>query len=742
LNSIKSDLGIDAVVIVAGDQNVMLRTHENRFGDSVAGIPVFDNGFRGIASTNFSSTQVLPMGMSALTPIFDDGEVIGTISTNIFMSSNDFVDDFGYALNAEITVFARNVRAATTLVNDRGQRVVGTELDARIANIVLNQGSRYSGKLDLFGVPYSAFYFPLHGWDGSPIGILFAGFSNEYTESYTLRLIIMLVVFGAIGLLIAAFVMFILIVHLLKPLGSLTSIVREVSHGNLKINLNKNVPNDEIGAISNDVGMLVNVFKGITDDIRSFIYDTVEKGDMDLRLDETKYEGCFKEMIEELNTLEDHANEGLYKLLDVIDSIVKGNFHAELKKFPGQKIIINNKVDALMQNLNNITDEVNGMIEAATVKGNLSFVINTKTYEGDWKQIMTGLNKVAEAINKPIAEIRASMAALNNGKFDTLVSGDFAGDFLAIKNDVNHMIENMSSYVKEIGECLSEVANGNLTRYINTDFDGDFNKIKLSIENIVSTLHQTMSEIHSASEQVLEGSRQISISAVDLADGTTKQASAIEELNATIDMINDQTHKNEGSAKEANNLSNTSSINAKAGNEAMNQMLIAMGQIKDSSNDISKIIKVIQDIAFQTNLLALNASVEAARAGEHGRGFAIVAEEVRNLASRSQTAATETTTLINDSIVKVDKGADIAKSTAESLDTIVANADDVLEIINNISHASGEQSEAIEQISIGVSQISNVVQNNSSASVETASASEELSSQAERLKDLVSYFKL
>lgn len=327
----------------------------------------------------------------------------------------------------------------------------------------------------------------------------------------------------------------------------------------------------------------------------------------------------------------------------------------------------------------------------------------------------------------------------NLGNTTTVHTND---EMESLADSFNASSQTLSSYISDIDRAMGEMSRGNFNISPEKPFIGDFAGIEKSITEFTNNISRTLLEIKDVSDQVANSTSQVSDSAQIMSQGATEQASTIEELSATITNISMQVSENAKHAEGASRNAMDTGDQIEQSNEQMQNTIKAMEDISLASHEIGKIIKTIQDIAFQTNILALNAAVEAARAGEAGRGFAIVADEVGNLAAKSADAARNTTVLIENSIKAVDNGVRIVAGAASSLGDGAVKARAVVTSMDEISRACKEQAAAIGQVTEGTEQIAHVIQTNAATAEESAAASEELLAQSYRLKDLTSGFKL
>ncbi len=349
---------------------------------------------------------------------------------------------------------------------------------------------------------------------------------------------------------------------------------------------------------------------------------------------------------------------------------------------------------------------------------------------------------VKSNVVKPVNNLVTVSGEMAHGNLSAQVGKLPNNEIGMLGQSISETLSNLQVYINDISEHMERMASGDMTKEVTRDYVGDFESIKSSINKISGALNNTLSSINIAAEQVNSGAEQVATAAQSLSQGATEQASSIQELSSSIMSVSEQVNENAKNVGIASDYVQESQNGIENSNQFMHQMMDAMQDINESSTQISKIIKVIDDIAFQTNILALNAAVEAARAGAAGKGFSVVADEVRNLASKSADAAKQTTLLIDGSVTSVGKGMEIAQETANALEAVKAQSEMVVETIKKIKEASNEQAESINQITIGLEQISSVVQTNSATSEESAAASQELSGQAQMLQEEISQFKL
>ena len=416
--------------------------------------------------------------------------------------------------------------------------------------------------------------------------------------------------------------------------------------------------------------------------------------------------------------------------------LMTGEVYEDYKSFSKKLTILRDKFQVELDQAKTMANVCTVIIFIVIVAAGLAIAVVT-----------TMIGKIiTNSITEPVKQIDAAVASLRKGELSnvemlTYESEDEFGD--TIRN-LKEAMGILADYVREISVEVKAIAQGDLTRNGDdiTDFLGDFSELKTSLLYILKRFNSTLTEISNLAEQVSSNSSEVENASKSLADGATEQAGVIEELNATIDTVVDMA---EDTAKETQNASARVKASANKANEEkekMNELLTEMEHITEISKEIGNIITDIEDIASQTNLLSLNASIEAARAGEAGRGFAVVADQIGKLAADSAKSAVNTRDLIDKTLVEIEKGNTITRTTADAFNQIIADMESFAELAENTMEKANSQAESLEQIGQGIEQLSGVVQGNAASSEENTAISINLAEGAAKMHDRVNIFKL
>lgn len=589
---------------------------------------------------------------------------------------------------------ALNLDSATkqTLKADQNSPI-WVEID-RIINQVLSRSDRGAYEVD------AKLYFAQMTQKVDQLGVLVQGgmgpvldlsrqISRDAAWSFALTLLMSLVVALALaGALILVYR------RILNPLNEMSQVMAAVGRGDLSAEL-KISGKDEVSLMQRSVQDMIGVQKNFLGQLEQMA-ELQKQGQASSRIQKGEFQGVYADLALHVNGMAQTQKELLEKTLGCFESFGAGDFNHQLESFPGEWAWINQVVEQVRSQFTSLVDDAE-TLHVAALAGRLDLRVDASRHRGDFRKLVQGINDTLDAMIHPVQVLQT---------------------------------------------CLSTLSAGDLSGYVKAEFQGDHNLLKQALNSSLDSLNEILMAVQQTSLHVQSGAGELAGAAQTVAQGSSEAAASIEEISAAVSELVDQTNRNAEGAGKAGVLAKNTDEAAELGNDQMREMLSAMGDIEHSSKNISRIIKVIDEIAFQTNLLALNAAVEAARAGAQGKGFAVVAEEVRALASRSAKAAKESSQLIENSVSHVNAGVQIAERTSKSLQHISVSARQMSALVQEIGISTEGQAQGLMQIKKGISQLDGVTQQNSATAEETAASADQLTLHVRDLMAKLVHFKL